>query len=362
MAHDPVVAETVRSRTTSSRASCSTAQEQRARAALDAYRAGGGRTDRRPNVLVILFDDVGWGDFGCYGGGVAVGAADPQHRPAGPPGHAAHLVLLRAVVHAVAGLAHDRPAAHAPRPAAPADVRPARRPRRRGDPARAAVGRRLRHPGRRQVAHGRERREPAAERRLRRLLRLPVGVGHVHRVARPQLLPRDRLQRGAHRAGSRTCRSTSASCTPPGAARPRTWRRSPSRCSRCSTTSGPTTRSTSSAAWPSPTPAERRSPGCSTTAPAAPTSTTTPTSASSARRRPSTRTRTPSSSSTTSWAGWWPSSRRPARWTTPSSSSRPTTVPRWRRGPTPPTRRSAAPRARPGRAASGCRPSSPGRA
>ena len=32
------------------------------------------RTGRRPNILFILFDDVGWGDFGCYGGGVAVGA------------------------------------------------------------------------------------------------------------------------------------------------------------------------------------------------------------------------------------------------------------------------------------------------
>ena len=29
-------------------------------------------------MLVILFDDVGWGDFGCYGGGVAVGAPTPN--------------------------------------------------------------------------------------------------------------------------------------------------------------------------------------------------------------------------------------------------------------------------------------------
>ena len=36
------------------------------------------QTGKRPNVLVILFDDVGWGDFGCYGGGVAVGAATPN--------------------------------------------------------------------------------------------------------------------------------------------------------------------------------------------------------------------------------------------------------------------------------------------
>ncbi len=33
---------------------------------------------RRPNVLVFLTDDVGWGDFGCYGGGVAYGAPTPN--------------------------------------------------------------------------------------------------------------------------------------------------------------------------------------------------------------------------------------------------------------------------------------------
>ena len=33
---------------------------------------------RRPNILVIMMDDVGWGDFGCYGGGVAVGAPTPH--------------------------------------------------------------------------------------------------------------------------------------------------------------------------------------------------------------------------------------------------------------------------------------------
>jgi arylsulfatase len=33
---------------------------------------------RPPNVLVILMDDVGWGDFGCYGGGLAVGAPTPN--------------------------------------------------------------------------------------------------------------------------------------------------------------------------------------------------------------------------------------------------------------------------------------------
>ena len=36
------------------------------------------RAGRRPNMVVILMDDVGWGDFGCYGGGVAVGAPTPN--------------------------------------------------------------------------------------------------------------------------------------------------------------------------------------------------------------------------------------------------------------------------------------------
>jgi arylsulfatase A-like enzyme len=36
------------------------------------------RRGKRPNFLVFLMDDVGWGDFGCYGGGVAVGAPTPN--------------------------------------------------------------------------------------------------------------------------------------------------------------------------------------------------------------------------------------------------------------------------------------------
>src|SRR6516165_2542360 len=45
-----------------------------ARRRLEAFRTAG----RRPNFLVILMDDVGWGDFGCYGGGVMAGAPTPQ--------------------------------------------------------------------------------------------------------------------------------------------------------------------------------------------------------------------------------------------------------------------------------------------
>lgn len=43
---------------------------------LDGFRTRS--TRKGPNVVVILMDDVGWGDFGCYGGGIAVGAATPN--------------------------------------------------------------------------------------------------------------------------------------------------------------------------------------------------------------------------------------------------------------------------------------------
>ena len=99
---------------------------------------------------------------------------------------------------AIAGHPAHGPPAEAPRAAAPADVRRAGRPPGRGHAGPAPRRRRVCHAGRRQVAPGRERRVAAPERGLRRLLRLPVGVGHVQRVARPRLLPGDRLLRGAH--------------------------------------------------------------------------------------------------------------------------------------------------------------------
>ena len=64
-----------RPRRTASRVSCFPSATSSARSKLDDFVA---RTGRRPNVLVILMDDVGWGDFGCYGGGVAVGAPTPN--------------------------------------------------------------------------------------------------------------------------------------------------------------------------------------------------------------------------------------------------------------------------------------------
>jgi len=71
---DPISSPTVRIAPHQEPAFVFPEQTEAARQKLAAYAA---RTGRRPNILVILFDDVGWGDFGCYGGGVAVGAPTP---------------------------------------------------------------------------------------------------------------------------------------------------------------------------------------------------------------------------------------------------------------------------------------------
>jgi arylsulfatase len=52
------------------------AQDAEAQRRIAEYQARNG--GRKPNVLIVLMDDVGWGDFGCYGGGVAVGAPTPH--------------------------------------------------------------------------------------------------------------------------------------------------------------------------------------------------------------------------------------------------------------------------------------------
>ncbi len=75
MTHDPVVAEATRERDSLEARFVLADQEAHAAEVLDRYRGSSGK---RPNVVFILFDDVGWGDFGCYGGGVAVGAPTPN--------------------------------------------------------------------------------------------------------------------------------------------------------------------------------------------------------------------------------------------------------------------------------------------
>ena len=35
--------------------------------------------DKKPNVVILMTDDTGWGDFGCYGGGAEPRPSDPEH-------------------------------------------------------------------------------------------------------------------------------------------------------------------------------------------------------------------------------------------------------------------------------------------
>ena len=75
MAHDPIASDTTALAPHREPRFVFAEDEAAAQAAIDAHRA---RHGRAPNVLVVLMDDVGWGDFGCYGGGVAVGAPTPH--------------------------------------------------------------------------------------------------------------------------------------------------------------------------------------------------------------------------------------------------------------------------------------------
>ncbi len=75
MAFDPITTETV-SRG-ESREPAFSHPEQAAQAARKLAELEK-RTGRKPNVLIVLMDDVGWGDFGCYGGGEMAGAPTPN--------------------------------------------------------------------------------------------------------------------------------------------------------------------------------------------------------------------------------------------------------------------------------------------
>ena len=48
--------------------SCATAQPA----------AAGGRSEKKPNVVMLMSDDVGCSDYGCYGGGTAMGHPTPN--------------------------------------------------------------------------------------------------------------------------------------------------------------------------------------------------------------------------------------------------------------------------------------------
>jgi arylsulfatase A-like enzyme len=36
------------------------------------------RVDMKPNIVMLMTDDTGWNDFGCYGGGANLGHSTPN--------------------------------------------------------------------------------------------------------------------------------------------------------------------------------------------------------------------------------------------------------------------------------------------
>jgi len=75
MAHDPITAPTTPVADNREPRFVHPEQERQVAERLADLEA---RTGRKPNVMIVYMDDVGWGDFGCYGGGVMAGAPTPN--------------------------------------------------------------------------------------------------------------------------------------------------------------------------------------------------------------------------------------------------------------------------------------------
>jgi len=46
--------------------------------AADSPSPSSGAAGKKPNILILMTDDTGWGDFGCYGGGANLGHPTPN--------------------------------------------------------------------------------------------------------------------------------------------------------------------------------------------------------------------------------------------------------------------------------------------
>ena len=205
---------------------------------------------KKPNIIVIMGDDIGWSNIGAYNQRHH-GRPDAEPRQARRRGHALHRLLRRGELHRGPRELHHRRAAD---PHRHDDRRPGgladRHPRRGPDDRDGAEVDGLRHRPVRQEPPRRPERVPADRPRLRRVLRLPVSPGRDGRPATPTTRrpARTRSARGTWSTpGQRTstirpscragARSASRRSRTPARSIPSGWRRSTTRSSTSRSTS-----------------------------------------------------------------------------------------------------------------------------
>ena len=134
-------------------------------------------SSKKPNIVVIMGDDVGWFNIGAYHRGIMAGRT-PNLDPLAAAGHALHRLLRRGKLHGRPCQLHHRPAPH---PDRHDDRRPggghSRHAGSGADHRHRPQDARLRHRPVRQEPPGRPQRVPADRARLRRVLRLPLSPG-----------------------------------------------------------------------------------------------------------------------------------------------------------------------------------------
>ena len=161
----------------------------------------------KPNIIVIMGDDIGWSNIGVYNQGIMAGRT-PNLDQLADRRHAVHRLLCRGQLHGGPRQLHHRRAADPHRhdhgrPGGLADRHP-----RRGDHDRdGAQVAGLCHRPVRQEPSGRPERVPADRPRLRRVLRLPLSPGRDGGPLAPQ------LPAGAE--GHRSGRATWSTAGPP---------------------------------------------------------------------------------------------------------------------------------------------------
>ncbi len=85
---------------------------------LMAQNASSTTSDKKPNVVFILADHVGYGDLGCYGGGKLRGTPTPRASTRWPARAAAHAILVEPGMHTITRSPDDRTILDSQRPVA----------------------------------------------------------------------------------------------------------------------------------------------------------------------------------------------------------------------------------------------------